>query len=108
VADYGTIEVAANAPSWLSLLIFARWRRMTIEIDGALSRFWWGTHAFSVEAGEHEVIVGMGWHRTSSASITIMVAAHETVRLRYTPRAIKGLPGVLEIEPLPSARVADR
>ena len=106
--ERGTIEVVAHASLLLSMLLFARWRAMSIEIDGELGRFRWGTHAFSVAAGPHTVVVGLGWWRASSASISIEVAANETVRLRYTPHALKHVAGRLDIERLPHARATRR
>ena len=107
-AERGTIEVVAHASLLLSMLLFARWRAMSIEIDGELGRFRWGAHAFSVAPGAHTVVVGLGWWRSSKTRIAIEVAANETVRLRYTPHALKQFPGRLEVERLPHARVMPR
>ncbi|HEY5920906.1 MAG TPA: hypothetical protein VIV11_04510 [Kofleriaceae bacterium] len=107
-ARSGTIEIVAHAAPWLSWLLFARWRRMSIAIDGELGRVRWGTHVFAVAPGEHVVFVGMGGTFASKAEVTVQVAANETVRLRYTPRLNKHARGSLEVERLPAARVMQR
>jgi len=100
----GTIEIEAHAPPWLSVLLFARWRKLTIEIDGDMGRLRWGTHEFVVAPGEHLVRVGLGAAAIKSR-VTVNVAANEVVRLRYTPHLINNLRGKLEIVRVPSARL---
>ena len=99
----GTIEIEAHAPAWLSLLLFARWRRLSIDIDGELGRLRWGTHRFVAAPGEHVVSVGMAF--TARAQTKVQVGANETVRLRYTPALLKHRPGTLEVVRVPTARV---
>ena len=101
----GTIEIVAHASLLLSLLVLARWRRLSIDIDGQLGRFRWGVHAFTVAPGDHAVTVGLGGWFSGKAATTVHVATNETVRLRYTPHWIKNLSGSLEVERLPPARV---
>ena len=62
--ERGTIEVVAHASLLLSLALFARWRRLSVDIDGSVGRMRWGTRAFAVTPGEHVVTVGVGeWSR---------------------------------------------
>jgi hypothetical protein len=103
MAGDGAIEISAHAPLWLSMVLFARWRRLAIEIDGAIGRLRWGTHTFNVAPGEHVVAVGMA--STARARTTVQVGAGETVRLRDTPTVIKHMPGTLEIVRVPGAHV---
>lgn len=103
--DTGTIEIVAEAPPWM---IFVRWMRVSIRIDGALARFSWGSHLFRVAPGSHSVVVGTGSAFANKAEITIVVAVNEVVRLRYTPRLIKHVAGDLVVERLPVARLLTR
>lgn len=105
VADgSGTIELIAEPPVWLP---FARWTKVSITIDGALSRLPWGEHAFRVEPGEHTVVVRMGTSSSYRGTITISVAPNAVVRLRFRPRFFN-LEGGLAVDPLPLARVVTR
>jgi hypothetical protein len=97
-----TLEIVAE-PS--PLMLFMRLVKVSINIDGALARVRWGTHAFSVAPGEHVVIVGGGYGFSSKAELTVSIVAGETIRLRYTPRFIKHLRGKLVVERLPEMRV---
>jgi hypothetical protein len=99
-----TIEIEAHAPAWLSVLLFAHWRKLSIDIDGDLGRAPWGTHRFVVAPGGHVVRVGLG-AMTMKAKTSVHISANETVRLRYTPSLINHRPGTLEIVRVPSARV---
>ena len=108
-AAHGTIEIVPYAAPLQSLLMFARWRRLSIELDGVLGRLRWGAHRFVVAPGDHVVTVGLGMSTfANKATITVHVAATETVRLRYTPHLINQARGTLEIERLPTAYVIHR
>jgi hypothetical protein len=96
-----TIEIVPTAPPWH---IFARLSRITIKIDGEMSRLRWGTHAFAVAPGNHTVNVSLGLGR-SPATLDVTVAGGQILRLRYEPRWIAQLPGKLEIERLPPAQL---
>ena len=100
-----TIEIVAEPPPWL---LFARWGKVSISIDDARARLRWGTHAFHVTPGTHQVAVGAGRQFDSRAVLEVTVAAGESVRLRYEPRLVKHLRGKLAIERLPPARVVKR
>jgi hypothetical protein len=100
-----TIEIVPTAPPWL---LFARWLRFVVEVDGEQARVRWGTHAFVVAPGKHIVRVGTGAEFKAMACVEVNVAGNETVRLLYRPRLIKHLAGKLEIERLPAARVVPR
>jgi hypothetical protein len=104
-AANATIEITAESSPFV---LFARWMKISIDIDGLRARLRWGTHAFRVAPGEHEVSVGLGPGSASKAVLRVAVAAHETIRLCYRPRMIKNLPGKLEIERLPVARIHSR
>jgi hypothetical protein len=97
-----TIEIVAEPPAYL---LFARWAKVSIEIDGQLGRFGWGAHAFTVAAGRHTVAVGAGGGFASRAELEVELHDGESLRLRYTPRLIKNLRGKLVVERLPTARV---
>jgi hypothetical protein len=112
--EQATIEIVAEPPPWL---LFARisWlpsalfpTKISIDIDGALARLQWGLHAFRVTSGQHQIAVGVGTQFASKAHLTVVVAANDTVRVRYTPRLIKNLRGKLVIERLPIAQVVER
>jgi hypothetical protein len=114
MADDAAIEIVAEPSPWL---LFARisWlpasvfpTKISIDLDGALARLPWGLHAFRVAPGEHEIAVGVGTRFASKAQLTIIVAANETVRLRYTPRVIKNLRGKLAVEQIPIAQIVKR
>lgn len=102
--DTATIELIAEPPVWL---LFARWTKVSITIDGALSRLPWGEHAFRVEPGTHTVVVRMGTSSSYRGTITTSVAANAVVRLRYRPRFFD-MEGGLAVDPLPIARVVTR
>ena len=112
--DSTAIEIIAEPAPWL---LFARisWlpssvfpTKISIAIDGALARLPWGMHAFRVSPGTHDIAVGVGTTFSSKAQLRVVVAANETVRLRYTPRVFKNLRGKLTVEPLPVAQVLKR
>ena len=100
------IEVVAHAPPWLSLLLLARWRRLSVEIDGELGRVRWGTHTFAVAPGAHVVVVGFVMR--PKAELTVHVGEHETVRVRYTPSVTRHARGTLELDPMPMAQLRSR
>ena len=99
------IEIVAEPPRFL---VFARWVKVSIAIDGELARLRWGTHAFRVAPGEHVIDVGVGHGFGSKARTTVTTAAGEMLRLRYTPRVVKILRGTLAVELLAPARVVVR
>jgi hypothetical protein len=106
-----TIEIVAEPSPWL---LFARisWlpssvfpTRISVDIDGALARLQWGEHAFRVVPGTHDIAVGVGMMFASKARLSVVVAANETVRVRYKPHVIKNVAGKLTIERLPIAQL---
>jgi hypothetical protein len=99
-----TIEIVPTAPPWL---LFARWLKISVEIDGEISRQRWGTHAFAVAPGTHKVSVSLGMAH-SRATLEVTIAGNETLRLVYRPGVITNMPGKLEIERVPTARVVPR
>src|SRR5690348_8106917 len=105
--EQGTIEVtAAYSPlAFLYAIVKA-----TIEIDGVVVRRGWGTHAIEVAPGKHEIAVSYPWlpvaRRAGLNTVAVDVHAGELVRVHYTARLARFLPGKLRVEPtVPSARV---
>ncbi len=105
MVDEATIEIIAEPPPYM---LFVRWTKFSISIDGELGRFSWGERSFAVAPGTHVVVVGAGTAFGSKATCTVSVAANEWLRLRYKPRLLKHLTGILEVETLPMARSRPR
>ena len=82
--------------------------KVSIDIDGALTRLRWGRHSFHVAPGEHRVAVGAGYHFASRAALSVSVASGETTRLRYTAGFMKHMRGKLVVESLPKMQVLKR
>ncbi len=101
----GTIELLAEPHPWMPL---ARLMKVSIDIDGALTRLRWGRHAFRVAPGEHRVAVGAGYHFASRAELSVSVGAADTIQLRYTAGLVKHLRGRLVVESLPKMQVRKR
>ena len=107
--DKGIIEVAAK----FSLLAFVYGLvKATIEIDDIVTRRGWGTHSIEVEPGSHVVQVSYPWlpysRRAGQNQVTVEVAAHETVRVEYTARLLRYMPGKMQVsERFPAARVVN-
>lgn len=104
--DGGVIEVtAAHSPFAFIYGLF----RPTIEIDDRVEKRPWGTSAFEVAAGKHVVAVSYPWlfsRRCGRNAIEVDVRAGETVRVRYTARNVRYVPGTIVVEdPIPNARV---
>jgi hypothetical protein len=98
--DKGTIEVTARFSPFAFLYALVRAR---IEIVGTREVRGWGTHQVEVEPGSHIVRVSYPWLITPRAGenqVVVEVHAGETVRVEYTARLVRFVPGKM--------RVADR
>ena len=101
----GFIEVTAtHSPlAFMYALVQA-----TVTLNGQTVRRGWGTHVLEVQPGQHFVAVSYPWIFGDMGvnSATVDVRAGEIVRIHYTARLLRFLPGKMRVEePIPSARV---
>ncbi|HTR54972.1 MAG TPA: hypothetical protein VMJ10_30010 [Kofleriaceae bacterium] len=107
--EQAIIEVVAGYSPFAYLYALVK---ATIAIDGAVVRRGWGTHAIPVAPGRHVVEVSYPWlpfaRRAGRNEVSVEVAAGETVRVHYTARLVRYIPGKMRVEDrIPSARVVD-